>query len=93
MPVQAGKCVCVGLLLGLLFAPIFAQAPDTAEDATNVAQPEQSCGGKVARLRCAHERLVEKGFAWLIPTILLVGVGSWVWSFAAGRKRRQNPED
>ena len=93
MPIQAGKCVCVGLLLVLVSAPAFAQAPDSADDATNVVEPEQSCGGRAATVLCAQERLAEKGFAWLIPAILLVGIGSWVWSFVRARTSKQNADD
>lgn len=80
------------VVLLVFFASANAQTPDSAEDATNVVQTEKSCGGKAATVRCAHKRLVETGFAWLIPTILLVGVGSWVWSFVSSRAGKPNDQ-
>ena len=62
-------------------------------DVDSQSQEECRYGGKVGRLICAQKRRAEIGFGWILPAVLILGIGSWVWSFVSSRAGKRNAGD
>lgn len=55
-------------------------------DSIEPPSQERDCGGKAGRILCAHDRLTEQGFPWVIPAFFVLILGTvalyaamWIW--------------
>ena len=79
----------MAIILLLVGSVAAGQVPEPNHPPASEETQEMPCAARASKVVCAHERLKEKGFGWVLPALLIAGVASWF----LGNFRLKTPKD